>query len=290
LRTCEIYQEQISRMIDGDLPEAERTELLVHLEQCAHCRSAYAAFSVISSQLAEPDTPSVDLSPEIMAQIRQETAPKTAKPPRRCFSPLRFAGLAAGLVLILFAASRLPIWNAPDFGTAEPQETTTASSDQSAVSVESAYDPRTRESSTDVATDEADTETSDMNDTAKADSEQTVDLAPADQLFQALSDFYTTYTGDSEAAQWITVLMQLCPYASVSTIEAPEIYDSVPDLEKQIVSDYGTVCLVRLWQTDNTWTVSVALYDKYFALQIDCTAIKQAVPSTYAWILNDLSK
>ena len=284
---CEFYQEQISRMMDGDLSEAEQSELLSHLKQCERCRSVYTAFSTISSQLAKPDRSSIDLSSKIMRQIQSETIPKSAQRQnrRRRFSPLRIAALAAGLLLVLLVGSRFPSWNSSSSDTAK-EEITTESSNQSMTSAESSNENKSSSS----LTDNAEQKTGDTNDISKAESEQASQLAPADQLSNALSDFYATSTEDSEAANWMTALMQLCPYASVSMIDSPEIYQSVPDLDMQVVSDQGTACHIRLWQIDKIWTFSVALYSDCFEMQIGRTDAEEITPSAYTWILNYLSE
>ena len=42
---CDRYLEMISQMLDGELPEPQKTELLAHLDGCANCRRVYDAFN-----------------------------------------------------------------------------------------------------------------------------------------------------------------------------------------------------------------------------------------------------
>ena len=42
---CKTYQELISRMIDEDLTEAERSELSKHVKRCPDCAAVYVAFA-----------------------------------------------------------------------------------------------------------------------------------------------------------------------------------------------------------------------------------------------------
>ena len=42
---CDKYQKMISQMLDGELPEPHKTELVKHLGCCPDCRRVYDAFS-----------------------------------------------------------------------------------------------------------------------------------------------------------------------------------------------------------------------------------------------------
>ena len=50
---CDKYQEMISQMLDGELPEPHKTELVKHLGCCPDFRRVYDAFSAISLSLGE---------------------------------------------------------------------------------------------------------------------------------------------------------------------------------------------------------------------------------------------
>ena len=54
---CDKYQEMISQMLDGELPEPHKTELVKHLGCCPDCRRVYDAFSAISLSLGETAAP-----------------------------------------------------------------------------------------------------------------------------------------------------------------------------------------------------------------------------------------
>lgn len=278
MQSCEVYLEQISRMMDGELPETERAELLAHLEQCEYCRNAYAAFAAVSSQLAEPDFPSIDLSAEIMAQIRQEPLPKAKQQSRR-FSPLRMTALVAGLALVLFAVSRLPFWTNPSVSDAAvSNEATTESSSSMADSAEQARDAGTK--------DEADMPAS--MDSAKANTEQSSSLTPADRLYNTL-DGLLPYAAQPSDRDWLEAMLQLCNVCDItdggtSMQEDPDYHYSLS------LSAQGKSCSMLFWQTERIWTIFIKVNNRHFTLQGDRTELEYTVPSAYAWIAEHLSE
>lgn len=75
---CELYQELISRRIDGELNTDEKSLLAEHLKTCPDCALLFDAFSALSDTLAEDlAEPPVSLHEEIMAQVRREKIKKT---------------------------------------------------------------------------------------------------------------------------------------------------------------------------------------------------------------------
>ena len=70
---CEIYQELISRMVDGDLSAREEADLARHIETCPDCAALFQAFSVLSSQIGEDlEESPFDLRDNVMAEIHRE--------------------------------------------------------------------------------------------------------------------------------------------------------------------------------------------------------------------------
>lgn len=266
MQSCEAYLEQISRMIDGDLPEDACIKLRAHLEQCEYCRSVYAAFSAVSAQLAEPDAPSIDLSSTIMEQIRQQSQPKPAQRSHRRFSQVRAAALAAGLALVLFAASRLPLWHdtASDSDLAACKESIIDAGSDAAESKEKLSEARSASSSLD----------SFASDVAGAEAA----FSPALRL-----QIQMTLSAFRSSNRWISAIMQLCPVCDV-TDGAPSMQDS-PNLQVSLESENaGNLYAILLWQTADSWTVSVQLNETFFTLHGTRAALQQAVPETFAWI------
>ena len=106
MSNCELYQEMISRMIDDELSEEERTVLARHLDICPECSTLYAAFSGLSAAIADDlESPPEELSDNIMAELRRaDIQVKNRRKPR-----WRGAlAAAACLALVIMAARFVP--------------------------------------------------------------------------------------------------------------------------------------------------------------------------------------
>ena len=86
MSSCMRYQQQISQMLDGELPAEQVQTLRAPLRTCPDCRHVYDDF--LSLQTAVRDAaaePPADLAARIMQQVRREPvpmAPRTATPTR----------------------------------------------------------------------------------------------------------------------------------------------------------------------------------------------------------------
>ena len=118
MSSCMRYQQQISQMLDGELPAEQVQTLRAHLRTCPDCRHVYDDF--LSLQTAVRDAaaePPADLAARIMQQVRREPVPMApAKPAARKHpvsgrtSPLLpISVMAACLALILGAT----LWFTP---------------------------------------------------------------------------------------------------------------------------------------------------------------------------------
>lgn len=68
---CEYYQELMSRMLDGDLLDAETAALREHIRTCPECRALCAAFSSMALSLRDDEAePPVSLASSVMSRIR----------------------------------------------------------------------------------------------------------------------------------------------------------------------------------------------------------------------------
>lgn len=278
LQSCDVYLEQISCMIDGELPEPKRKALLAHLEQCESCRNAYAAFSALSSHLAKPDVSSIDLSSEIMAQVRQEPAPQTIRRTHHRPSPLRILGIAAGLALVLFAASRLPLWH---------QNASTADmSASSALSAEPEFDGSTTEFAKLTPADPDDTSAA-MADRSEQESAEADHSAPSAQLSAALERL-SPYVADSADQNWLDAMLQLCDIFTVTndTEAIPENPEFVYTLS---LTEQASSCSLSFWQNDNcTWIILADMDHARFTLQGDRTVLEYTAPAAYDWMAAQL--
>lgn len=105
---CDKYQEMISQMLDGELPEPHKTELVRHIGCCPDCRRVYDAFSAISLSLGETAAPE-GFAGGVMAAVRTrgEHGSGRSKTPGKSLA--RYLALAACLVLAVLATVRLAL-------------------------------------------------------------------------------------------------------------------------------------------------------------------------------------
>ena len=102
---CQDYEQQISAMLDGELPEAECEMLQEHLRTCEACAAVYRSFAGLSAVMQDLDAePPADLSARILEQIEHENVVQMdqARRERRERRSWRgVAAMAACLVLLL---------------------------------------------------------------------------------------------------------------------------------------------------------------------------------------------
>lgn len=86
MSNCEHYRQQISQLLDGELPAGQVQTLRAHLRTCPDCRRAYDDFLAIQAAVRDAAAePPADLAARIMQQVRREPvpmAPRTATPTR----------------------------------------------------------------------------------------------------------------------------------------------------------------------------------------------------------------
>lgn len=86
MSNCEHYRQQISQLLDGELPAGQAQTLRAHLRTCPGCRRAYDDFLAIQAAVRDAAAePPADLAARIMQQVRREPvpmAPRTATPTR----------------------------------------------------------------------------------------------------------------------------------------------------------------------------------------------------------------
>ena len=93
MSNCEHYRQQISQLLDGELPAEQVQTLRAHLRTCPDCRRAYDDFLAIQAAVRDAAAePPADLTARIMQQVRREPvpmAPRAAAPTRpvRCTQP-----------------------------------------------------------------------------------------------------------------------------------------------------------------------------------------------------------
>lgn len=287
MQTCEQYQEQISRMLDGDLPEAETAALRMHLEQCDACRSLYTAFSAVSAHLSDPALPPVDLSASIMAQIRQEAAaPPPVSRPKRRPALLRMTAMAAGFALILLAASRLPVWNngndTAESLLADTNDTFPGYSDAASDAGDGSDDRYYAANGTNHAdADSLPTVEEDMEEqrTEGASKEE----SPAPSAAAAALQKQLSRLTLQQSNGWIDAVLTLCPLCDVT--EGNHAPQRKPDAFYSLdEADETQQCEISVWQTKTEWILLVDLDAGIFTLTGERAHLQREAPDTFAWI------
>lgn len=116
---CDNYREMISQMLDGELSEPQKTELMTHLAVCEDCARLYDAFAFVSSSIDEGAEPPASLRANVMNTITAGSAQPVSARKRRAVFP-RLAALAACLAIVVFAAAKTDLLH-PIFRAAAPQ-------------------------------------------------------------------------------------------------------------------------------------------------------------------------
>ena len=102
MNSCDFYQELISRMLDDELSNNERSVLAEHLYMCDECAAMYSAFSMVSDMVAtDLVEPPEELAEDVMAHIRRA---EIRKRNRRNTRATKNAITAAACVAFVVAA------------------------------------------------------------------------------------------------------------------------------------------------------------------------------------------
>lgn len=103
MTSCEKYIELISAAIDGEISDADRSALEIHLEFCPECRKAAEALSAISRNFPKEAEVPENFTAGTMAKIKAEAAKPTGF--KKFVSGYgKYTGLAAALVVVLLGA------------------------------------------------------------------------------------------------------------------------------------------------------------------------------------------
>ena len=93
MSSCMHYQQQISQLLDGELPAEQAQTLRAHLRTCPDCRRAYDDFLAIQAAVRDAAAePPADLTARIMQQVHREPVPMAPRAPAptrpvRCTQP-----------------------------------------------------------------------------------------------------------------------------------------------------------------------------------------------------------
>ena len=101
MKCCDKYAPALSALVDGELSDAERAEVLAHLETCEGCREYLAELTAMHAafgELEEYDAPE-GFADGVMARVHEAPAPKKRTPRTAWLS------LAACAAIVIFAVS-----------------------------------------------------------------------------------------------------------------------------------------------------------------------------------------
>lgn len=97
---CLNFEQQISALLDGELPEAERQALEAHLETCPDCMETYRMFSGLSAVMQDVAfEPPYDLKEHVLQQIEAEKV-TPIEAGRKRLNWKRYAAVAAAFVVV----------------------------------------------------------------------------------------------------------------------------------------------------------------------------------------------
>jgi len=103
MKSCEKYIELISACIDGEISDADRSELEIHLEFCPECKKVAEAFAAISGSFPKEEAVPENFTSGTMAKIKAEGSKPTGI--KKFISGYgKYTGLAAALVVVLLGA------------------------------------------------------------------------------------------------------------------------------------------------------------------------------------------
>ena len=100
MESCEKYIGLISELIDGEISDADRSELEIHLEFCPECKKAAEALKAISANFPKEEEVPENFTAGTMAKIKAE-ASKPVGIKKFISGYGKYTGLAAALVVIL---------------------------------------------------------------------------------------------------------------------------------------------------------------------------------------------
>lgn len=115
MKCCDKYAPALSALVDGELSDAERAEVLAHLETCEGCRAYLAELTAMHaafSELEEYDAPE-GFADGVMARLHETAAPKKRS---HRMAWMSLAACAALAVVVLGTPLR------EQFGAAKPAD------------------------------------------------------------------------------------------------------------------------------------------------------------------------
>ena len=104
MNNCEKYIALISECIDGELSDADRSELKAHLEICPECRKVAKAFAAIKDNFPKEEKAPENFTIGTMAKIKTESARPVGI--KKFISGYgKYTGIAAAFAVVLLGAT-----------------------------------------------------------------------------------------------------------------------------------------------------------------------------------------
>lgn len=106
MRSCEVYQEWASCLIDGELDAERELELRQHAAHCEACRTALEAFTALSDGIGDALVePPETLHNNVMTEIRREN-----RKPVLLFTPRRRTLTVAAMLAVLLLSGLAAVY------------------------------------------------------------------------------------------------------------------------------------------------------------------------------------
>ena len=123
MKSCDKYQDLISRLVDGEVNRDEYADLMEHMRHCSYCSATYAVFHDLSEilQSEESETLPEGLHEHIMAGVRRSAVEKKNRRLRGAWMRTALTA-AACAALVLFAVKGLNMADRTEEGVIRSDE------------------------------------------------------------------------------------------------------------------------------------------------------------------------
>lgn len=116
------YREQLSALLDGELNDAEREDVLAHLADCKDCQAYFAELNSVHEMMNDLDEIAVPdgFAEGVMERLREEAAPQKSKKRHSWRGAATLAACAAVAILAINALPRMGSGNAVPSAASAP--------------------------------------------------------------------------------------------------------------------------------------------------------------------------
>lgn len=108
MNNCEKYEELISCLIDNELSDEDRIDLMLHIENCPSCREYYETIShLFAGENFEMVPPPESLASSVMSKVNAAGAPRPAKKRPTVTTVTKYLAIAACAAIVFLAVPQL---------------------------------------------------------------------------------------------------------------------------------------------------------------------------------------